>query len=57
MQTRSTPGILARIRAMLRGDRYMVDAHPPAPAVPEPTTAPEPVAAEQPPAKEATADA
>jgi hypothetical protein len=52
MQTRATAGILARLRAMVRGDKRTVEAQPPAPVVPEPSPAPAPVGAEQPSAKE-----
>jgi hypothetical protein len=36
------PGPLARVRAWLRGDRFMVDSRPPVPDVAEPATAPAP---------------
>jgi hypothetical protein len=46
MQTESTRprGLLARLQARLRGDRYMVDAYPAAAAEPESTPAPVPSA-------------
>lgn len=42
MQTESTraPGIFARLRGRLRGDRYMVDAYRPAPVAVRPAPAP-----------------
>jgi hypothetical protein len=52
VQTLPTAGILARLRAMLRGDKRTVEAQPPAPVVPEPSPARTPAAAEQPSAKE-----
>jgi hypothetical protein len=47
-----TSGPLARLRAWLRGDRFMVDSRPPAAAVAEPPAAPAPAAGPQAPAKE-----
>ena len=46
-----THGVLAKVRSHLRGDRYMVDAWPPAPG-PAPAPAPAPVVVGTPPAKE-----
>jgi hypothetical protein len=45
MQSRTprATGILARLRARLRGDRFMVDAYPPAAAAPERRPDPGPV--------------
>ncbi len=42
MQTEPTrpQGLLARLQARLRGDRYMVNAYPDAVVEPEPTAAP-----------------
>lgn len=42
MQTEPTrpQGLLARLQARLRGDRYMVNAYPDAAVEPEPTAAP-----------------
>ena len=37
-------GIIARLRARLRGDRFMVDSRPPAAAAPERRPEPAPVA-------------
>jgi hypothetical protein len=37
------PGPLARVRAWLRGDRFMVDSRPPAPVVAEPAAAAAPI--------------
>ena len=51
-QTTGTHGVFARLRSRLRGDRYMVGADAPSPAVPEPAPAATPVAAAPPPAKE-----
>jgi hypothetical protein len=36
----SATGPLAKLRAWLRGDRFMVDSRPPTPVVAEPTAAP-----------------
>ena len=52
MQSRTPPaqGFAARVRAHLRGDRYMVDAFPPATAEPDSKREPvAPVAAPAPP--------
>jgi hypothetical protein len=54
MQSRPTTGILAKLRAMVRGDTSKGETQP-APVVPEPSeqnAPPAPVAAGQPPAKE-----
>jgi hypothetical protein len=51
-RTTRTTGILARVRAHLRGDRYMVDAYPPASAAPEAIPDPVPVARRPPRGKE-----
>jgi hypothetical protein len=42
MQTEPTrpQGLLARLQARLRGDRYMVNAYPDAPVEPDPTATP-----------------
>jgi hypothetical protein len=45
-------GPLARVRAWLRGDRFMVDSRPPAPVVAEPSAAPAPTTDAHGPSKE-----
>jgi hypothetical protein len=55
MQTGPTAGILAKLRAMLRGEKSTAEAQPPEPVAAEPSEpgpARTPVAAAQPPAKE-----
>jgi hypothetical protein len=41
------PGLLARVRAWLRGDRFMVDSRPPSPVVAEPATVAAPITTAQ----------
>jgi hypothetical protein len=48
----SAKGPLGRLRAWLRGDRFMVDWRPPTPAVAEPAAAPAPITDAQSPRKE-----